>query len=144
MTKKVCTKCEFNLDLSNFYRRSNGRYYAACIYCTLEDNKKRADKNRDKYNKDARDRRQARKVRAVEYKGGKCEHCDKEYHVAAFDFHHTNPSEKESDPGLLMGASDEVLFKELDKCILLCSNCHRIHHYEEGNLGEIRARKNKS
>lgn len=70
--------------------------------------------------------------------------CNKEFHVAAFDFHHKNPDEKEIDPGLLMQQKDEVLFKELDKCMLLCANCHRILHYEEGTLGEIKARKRKS
>lgn len=55
--------------------------------------------------------------------------CGGVFHHSAFDFHHIDPTTKEKDPGLMMTHSDEVLFKELDKCILLCANCHRIRHY---------------
>ena len=72
--------------------------------------------------------RKRNKERAVEYKGGKCEHCLQTYQPAVFDFHHLDSSTKHKDPGLMMSCSDEKLFKELDKCILLCANCHRIEH----------------
>ena len=63
--------------------------------------------------------------RAIEYKGGKCEHdkCD-----AAFDFHHKDPKEKDfgiSTSGKRFGAD---IKRELDKCLLLCGNCHNAEH----------------
>ena len=88
--------------------------------------------HKDRYNKLYRERRLARKERAVQYKGGVCTHCKQIVHVAAFDFHHLDTTQKDIDPGLLMSASDEVLFKELDKCILLCANCHRKEHFING------------
>ena len=53
-------------------------------------------------------------------------------HPAALDFHHTNPAEKENIVSKL--ASDgcyAAAMEEVQKCIVLCANCHRIHHYEE-------------
>lgn len=53
-------------------------------------------------------------------------------HPAALDFHHTNPAEKENLVSKL--ASDgcyAAAMEEVQKCVVLCANCHRIHHYEE-------------
>ena len=53
-------------------------------------------------------------------------------HPAALDFHHRNPVEKENIVSKL--ASDgcyAAAMEEVQKCIVLCANCHRVHHYEE-------------
>ena len=73
------------------------------------------------------------KEEAVQYMGGKCEHCDGVFHTAAYDFHHVDPTQKDVDPGSLMRGLKHKLYAELDKCILLCANCHRIHHWKEAN-----------
>jgi predicted nucleic acid-binding Zn ribbon protein len=67
----------------------------------------------------------------VEYKGGKCEKCGYDKCFRALDFHHKNPKDKKfniSAKGL--SQSWESLKKEADKCMLICSNCHRELHYE--------------
>jgi hypothetical protein len=47
-----------------------------------------------------------------------------------FDFHHTDSSSKAfSLSTASMNRSITKLYAEADKCILLCSNCHRIEHY---------------
>ena len=66
---------------------------------------------------------------AVEYKGGKCEKCGYNKCIKALDFHHTDPTQKDfsiSDRSLKLDWKD--IKKELDKCKLLCSNCHREEH----------------
>ena len=53
-------------------------------------------------------------------------------HPAALDFHHTNPEEKEgSVHSYISNGQFAKARKELKKCIVLCSNCHRLHHHEE-------------
>ena len=133
---KICSKCNQEKSTTRFakdYRVDPPRFRGVCLDCVNKSNIISRSKNRDVYNKKAREKRNARKQRAILYKGGKCAACGGVFHTAAFDFHHLDPKEKDIDPGLLMGASDETLFKELDKCILLCSNCHRELHYEETN-----------
>lgn len=44
------------------------------------------------------------------------------------EFHHLNPLEKDEQPSKMIGKEWEDLKKEIDKCILLCSNCHREEH----------------
>ena len=65
--------------------------------------------------------------KAIEYKGGKCEHCGYNKYRGALEFHHRDSTIKE------FGISSKrwgfkSLTKELDKCDLLCANCHREKH----------------
>ncbi len=53
-------------------------------------------------------------------------------HPAALDFHHVDPKEKEySISALVSNKSFTKAMKEAKKCIILCANCHRVHHFEE-------------
>jgi hypothetical protein len=74
-------------------------------------------------------RRQKIKLKAVEYKNGKCEICGYNKCVNAFEFHHRNPEEKDFAIGQRgHSRSWEKVKKEIDKCMLLCANCHREIH----------------
>lgn len=81
-----------------------------------------------------REKRLARKYelkdKAIEYLGGKCIDCKQSYHPNVYDFHHLDPKIKERGIAQLIKncATWERLKIEIDKCVLLCSNCHRIRH----------------
>lgn len=71
-------------------------------------------------------RRRAIKALAIEYKGGKCQVCGYKKYQGALDLHHIDPKQKEfniSKKG--HSRSWERVKKEIDKCILVCANCHR-------------------
>jgi hypothetical protein len=58
-----------------------------------------------------------------------CERCG-ESDNACLDWHHVDPSQKEHEVSfLLCNRSREAILEEIDKCICLCSNCHRKLHY---------------
>jgi len=66
---------------------------------------------------------------AIQYKGGKCKKCGYNKCVRALVFHHINPKEKEINISKSYSKSWTFLKKELDKCMLLCHNCHNeLHH----------------
>ena len=71
------------------------------------------------------EKRKAIKQKCVEYKGDVCQHCGYHKSLNALEFHHINPSEKTATIAELCSKNWEIIKKELDKCILLCSNCHR-------------------
>ena len=78
-------------------------------------------------------RRKKVKQILVEYKGGKCEICGYNKCIAALEFHHKDHKEKDfnlSKNGITFGIKRAK--KEVDKCMLVCSNCHREVHSEEG------------
>lgn len=56
---------------------------------------------------------------------------------AALDFHHKDQSQKEFVISGNYTRSWEVLKKELDKCDLICSNCHREIHNDGGKLSLV-------
>lgn len=68
------------------------------------------------------------KRKAVDYLGGRCTKCGYNGHLAALEFHHLDGKDKDFAIGTAMNRKWESLEKEVDKCILLCSNCHRIEH----------------
>ena len=68
--------------------------------------------------------RRRTKRRAVEYLGGKCQLCGYCKSIAALTFHHRNRAEKNFKIGSGVTQSWDKIKKELDKCDLLCFNCH--------------------
>lgn len=77
-----------------------------------------------------RNKRRARWLEAIELLGGKCSKCHQIFDPVCYDFHHTDPKEKELTIGENMLLGKERLFKEIKKCVLLCANCHRLTHKE--------------
>ena len=71
-------------------------------------------------------KRKQLKQMAVEYKGGKCSICGYDRSVEALEFHHIDPSQKTfgiAAKGYTNGW--DKMKAELDKCVPLCSNCHK-------------------
>lgn len=100
----------------------------------LKDRAKRLEYSR-KYNKEHNDRPRgdimARKRRIAawlfEYKKTlKCQECPENY-PRCLDFHHLDEKKKRACVSNLVhrGCGKETILKEIDKCIVLCSNCHR-------------------
>ena len=76
------------------------------------------------------------KIKLIQYKGGRCEQCGYcKPCPSAFHFHHKDPKEKDFTVADKT-CSFERLKREVDKCALLCSNCHAEKHEEE--YAEIR------
>ena len=67
-----------------------------------------------------------RKKKAIEYLGGKCSRCGYNNHYAAMQFHHVE--KKDFAWNKLRLLNWERTKEELDKCVLLCANCHAIVH----------------
>lgn len=116
---RTCYKCKEAKHIDFFYKRSHrdNSYQPYCKNC---------------FNKIFSERWIKRKIWAIKYKGGKCLDCDISYPESpyvVFDFHHLDPIEKDMDWNKMKLRNIKSIKKELDKCELLCSNCHRIRHY---------------
>ena len=112
-----CKKCSKNLT---------GRQ---TLYCS---NKCRLafTRNYAKQNLEARTRRTNLKLKAVLLKGGKCCLCGYGKCLASLEFHHLDPALKDASSNRGMASLPEKKFlAEIEKCILVCANCHREIHY---------------
>jgi hypothetical protein len=85
-------------------------------------------------------RRKKIRQMAVEYKGGRCENCGYDRCIEALEFHHRESSHKDfsiSQKGYTR--SWKKVRTELDKCKLLCANCHReVHVQNAASSGNAR------
>ena len=84
-------------------------------------------------------RKRRKKVRqmAIEYKGGRYQRCGYNSCIEALEFHHNDSSGKDfsiSEKGYTR--SWAKVKEELDKCMLLCANCHRETHAQTQLLRE--------
>lgn len=111
---KMCPRCNNFHSPDNFYkRRKNIGLSPYCKSCTGNQTK---------------ERQQALKRKAVEYLGGKCIQCGYSKYIGALQFHHRNPDEKEFTIAHCKLYSFDKIKSELDKCDLLCANCHAEIH----------------
>lgn len=101
----LCERC---------HRIRHSKYKSTCI---------------DKQSLISMERHRKNKRLAVEYKGNICLDCGfKSETMSVFDFHHRNVIEKEIKMSELLNGTFERIKKEIDKCDLLCCNCHIIRH----------------
>ena len=109
--KKTCRKC--GLDKPKDEMSSDGSLLCRPCAATSQ-----------------REKRRVMKAQCVAYKGGKCVDCGYSRCLAALDFHHLDPTEKDFEIGsqaIRMGF--ERAQPELDKCVLVCRNCHAERHF---------------
>lgn len=74
-------------------------------------------------------RRHRLKLELIQSRGGRCESCGYCAEPAALEFHHRDPATKEFGLANFHGRL-QMLLQEMDKCDLLCANCHRLRHVE--------------
>lgn len=110
-TLKICPK---HGEQPHYEHKDRKRTKLVCPVCNVE----RVQARRDKI-----------KALAVEHKGGKCEVCGYDKCIGALEFHHLDPDEKEfTISGSGHTRSLDRVLEEIEKCILLCANCHREVH----------------
>lgn len=120
------------------YYQRNKEYIKARVSKYKKDNPEKVrnskQTNKVKYFEITNRRRELNKVTAIKLKGCKCEICGLEYNgknAPCFDFHHVDSSSKEYSPSTVLSMSRDKQSTELSKCILVCSNCHRLIHFKE-------------
>ena len=96
----------------------------------IKTKEKRTYKDRREYIiKAVQKRRKKLKEKAIEFKGGKCKVCGYSRCSEALEFHHIGNNKK--DFGIAAKGytrSWDKVKKEIEKCLLLCANCHREIH----------------
>ena len=111
----ICCYCKEYKPTDKFYKKTKNTHQSYCKDC---------------FNKYTKQRWKNRKLKAIEYKGGKCSSCGYNKCPDVLEFHHKDPKQKEFDWKKLRQMSWDKVTNELDKCDILCSNCHRERHHE--------------
>ena len=115
---KICSVCGTALTQTNSLLTSRNAKCRSCYNL--------------KYRGKGIAQQKANKRKAIEKLGGKCAHCGIQHDtVDIYDFHHRYPQQKLYNVAVLLRKKwSDITDKELNKCILLCANCHRVEHAE--------------
>lgn len=84
--------------------------------------------------------RYSKKLKAVEYLGGKCEMCG-ETNIFKLCFHHKDPNEKEFNFQEMRNSRWSKIEKEIVKCVVLCRNCHEKLHKDNDKVNRYKINK---
>jgi hypothetical protein len=84
------------------------------------------NRKRDRTHRDA----VQKQTREIKIKSG-CLKCGFNTHPAALEFHHRDPSTKKFRLGESRNYSWEACLVEIEKCDVLCANCHAILEHEK-------------
>jgi hypothetical protein len=132
---KKCPKCTIEKNLSEFNqnRRRKDGLQRICRVCSQNEDKKCYIKSKELNPRIRFDKNKEVLKRRTEwvnvYKEQGCAKCDEtRYYV--LDFHHLDPNKKDFNVSAT-GYGYKKLKQEIEKCIVLCSNCHREFHYLE-------------
>jgi len=112
---KLCSTCKKELNDQTAYFKTKNKYHSKCRTC---------------FNNYCMERWKKRKEDAINYKGGACSRCGYNKFYGALEFHHRNPNEKDAEWKKIKLWPWEKIKIEIDKCDLLCSNCHKEVHNE--------------
>jgi hypothetical protein len=147
--QKLCCWCKQKKKINYFSlnKLHKDGHNDSCRDCTNDYRRKYYIRNKDREKDYAKKWRQGFQDIINEYKlNGRCVKCG-ENHPATLDFHHTT-NEKNfeiANAARIVGITKEKLIEEITKCVILCSNCHRKHHWGLRNRCEqLIARKNSA
>lgn len=120
LTLRKCVRCKRTLPTDDFYTSRGGtKSLCYCKQCT---------------NSQTVERQQRLKQKCVEYKGGCCQLCGYDRYIGALEFHHIDATAKDFSLAHTRSTTFEKVRSELDKCLLVCANCHRELHAEQKGL----------
>lgn len=128
---KICTRCNVAKELTEYHKRSKSvdGVQPSCKACMAESYKRSRDAKIDHYRavQAKREDRNHEKYKAWR-ETLECSLCD-ETETCCLDLHHLDPSEKDANiADVTRYWSWDKLMSEVDKCIVVCSNCHRKIH----------------
>ena len=128
---KQCVKCKETKPLDDFPWKSkvNNRKHSRCKVCSTAYNREYY-MNGEKENQIKRVKTNKKKVydAYIDWKKQqKCSLCPEDAYEC-LDLHHLDPNEKDFDPSRAKDYGWKKFLTEVEKCIILCSNCHRKVH----------------
>lgn len=129
--EKICTECGLEKPICEFVRNNTKKdgYTSYCKECHRKRCLKYYYNNKTKYRDSSKRKRNLIKqyINNIKQKG--CSMCG-EKDIACLDFHHINNKVRDVS-SLIKNENLNKVKLEIEKCIVLCSNCHRKLHYKQ-------------
>lgn len=126
---KTCYKCKEEKNYEEFWKNPAKKdwHNGQCRLCQKEYTKQHYLNNKEKYKKSkVRSRSKSKHYVFNVLLNSCCRRCW-ETNPITLEFNHLNPKEKSQSISSMMWRSPDSIKKEMDKCEVLCSNCHARH-----------------
>lgn len=135
MNVKICAKCNESKPLNGFNKKGGERLQPYCRECQRELSRQQYAENTDKQKKQVYEKKalriaQNKKIVKELKESTPCMDCGKRYPYYVMDFDHQHSKEFIISKALNDGTSLERIQKEIDKCELVCANCHRMRTFK--------------
>lgn len=140
--KKICPRCKNIINISEISSIALKRRDYTCKQCKSDYNKKYRQLNKDRVSNNAKLARQKYKNLLNEYLIECCV-CGQNNKLV-LEFHHIDDKEKEHTIGLMREFSTSKIVNEIEKCIVLCRNCHHLYHQQDRFIKAYLSTKDKS
>lgn len=134
MTVKVCSKCNIEKPLSEYNSKGKNKFQPYCRPCDNQHAREYYKKNKEKQKKQIY---ASRKLRTEKIKkeirelkeSTPCADCGINYPYYVMDFDHLD-SKEHNVSNMIGWAKIETIKNEINKCEIVCSNCHRIRTHQ--------------
>ncbi len=127
---RPCGLCGEWLPVDRFHRRGAAGYIAWCKTCRRAHDAQYHARNRERFLAVKRKRTDALVAWMRTLKEEPCVDCGGRFHPAAMTFDHLPGAEKRSDVATLARQGSTALLRaELEKCELVCANCHAVRTF---------------
>jgi hypothetical protein len=130
MTSRICTKCGLEKDIEQFSWSIKGiKRHSSCRSCRNEERKGYYERHKVaeleyKYDRQDRKREEARQYVWEYLSNQRCADCG-EYDPLVLTFDHVRGIKKDNVSQMVnQGYSLKVIQDEIEKCEVVCSNCH--------------------
>lgn len=149
-----CTKCLILQPKVNFHKKKNAKngIRSVCKNCRSIDRANKYVDNKEKelaYNRDYKKNNPEKRKKTSRESAAKnlasfrlflnktkdvpCFDCGVKYPPCAMDFDHINPSLKKFNISEAQCVRNEILLQEIEKCDIVCANCHRIREHDRNH-----------
>jgi hypothetical protein len=146
--KKICSRCNVEKYIDDeFQKRKGPNYfstYSWCKVCHAEHQKLAREPKKKESNKRIQELRTIRRIEVQKIivdhlKSHPCISCNQN-NILCLDFDHRDPQEKEFCISSALSTVPRLkrLRKEIDKCDILCANCHRIKTAQSNNNFKVK------
>ncbi|MCP4990872.1 MAG: hypothetical protein GY928_33975 [Colwellia sp.] len=127
-----CNECKYFKPIAGFQKKNTNTfgYKSLCKTC-YKLTPRYIKYNSPEYRRGSALRYRNSKAQCSALLGKSCMRCGYDEFITSLEFHHIDKSKKKYNISVMLGSptkfSKSILEKELDKCILLCSNCHQAY-----------------
>jgi len=131
---KQCGSCKQLKDFSSFHKKEDS-YQSRCKECVRKYHRRHYLANKNRYKNQAYERKiKLREIIAIK-KAVPCKDCGIKYPPYVMDFDHIKGSKIRAVGRFTNHGSKKALLAEIEKCEVVCSNCHRIRTHNRNNGG---------